>query len=145
MPNRLPSIPALKKQAKHLRSALEDSGQALSHATALEIVAKQHGFRDWNTICARTVEYPSACPFHIDDRVSGEYFGQPFGGRIRGVEALSKGKFFRTYIEFDEAVDVVTFDSFSAFRKRVMCVVDALGRSPYKRSDGVRQLRLTLP
>ena len=48
----------------------------------------------------------------------------------------------RLTLKFDEPVDVVTFDSFSAFRHRVNCVVDETGRSREKTSDGRPHMEL---
>ena len=42
----------LKEQAKRLRRKLRDTGVQLSHGQALELVAHQHGVRDWNTLHA---------------------------------------------------------------------------------------------
>jgi len=42
-----------KSMAKSLRSALAVKQVALSHAECLEIVARQLGFPDWNTLCAK--------------------------------------------------------------------------------------------
>lgn len=41
-----------KAMARALRSALEARGVPLTHSEALEIVAHQHGARDWNTFVA---------------------------------------------------------------------------------------------
>lgn len=140
----LPTIAALKDQAKRLRSALETNGQRPSHSAALELVAKQHGFKDWNALSARARINAPPPPFSVGQAVRGAYLGQAFTGRIRGVAVLSGDNQFRLTIEFDEAVDVVTFESFSAFRKRVNVVVDRAGVSPKKRSDGVPHLKLAL-
>ena len=48
----------------------------------------------------------------------------------------------RMTLNFDEPVDVVTFDSFSAFRQRVNCTVDETGRTAAKTSDGRPHLEL---
>jgi hypothetical protein len=45
-------------------------------------------------------------------------------------------------LSFDAAVDVVRFDSFSNLRRQVRGVIDALGNSVEKTSDGVAQLRV---
>lgn len=140
----LPTIDALKDQAKRLRTALENSGQRSSHSASLELVARQHGFKDWNALSARARVNAPPPPFSVGQRVRGAYLGQPFTGRIRGVAAMSGDSQFRLTVEFDEAVDVVTFESFSAFRKRVNVVVDRAGVSPKKRSDGVPHLKLAL-
>src|SRR3990170_3891468 len=41
-----------KDQAKRLRTSLADRGIAVTHSDALELVAHQHGARDWNTLAA---------------------------------------------------------------------------------------------
>ena len=51
-PTPLPALDGLKEQARRLRAALGSEGQTLSHSKALELVAAQHGFRDWNTLHA---------------------------------------------------------------------------------------------
>jgi hypothetical protein len=48
--------PDPKSMAMRLRSLLADAGRPLTHAQALEIVAAQLGFRDWNT-CAAALEH----------------------------------------------------------------------------------------
>ena len=47
-----PSIDELKAQARRLRQAMAERGDDMSHSTALELIAKQHGLRDWNTLSA---------------------------------------------------------------------------------------------
>ena len=47
-----PIIEELKSQAKRLRQAMEARGTAISHSAALELIAQQHGVRDWNTLSA---------------------------------------------------------------------------------------------
>lgn len=133
------SLDDLKAQAKRLRAALAEDGDFISHSEALELLAKQLGHRDWNTLHAAIGNRPA--PPQLGDRVSGSYLGQRFAGEIIGVEALSGGR-RRVTIEFDEAVDVVTFESFSAFRKRVSAVVNEDGRSAEKTSDGRPQMEL---
>ncbi len=144
MSTELPSIAALKEQAKRLRAVLAEGGHSVGHSATLEMVAKQHGFKDWNAISARARTNSIPLPFNLGDRVRGEYMAQPICGRIHAVEEMSAGEFFRLTVDFDEAVDVVTFDSFSAFRKRVTCIVDKNGLSPKKRSDGVPHMVLTV-
>ncbi len=41
-----------KQMAKRLRTALAAHDQSISHATALESVARQLGYKDWNTAAA---------------------------------------------------------------------------------------------
>ena len=47
------TIEEAKAQAKALRAALLAQGTAISHAQALELIARQQGARDWNTLHAR--------------------------------------------------------------------------------------------
>ncbi len=42
-----------KLMAKRLRASLADRGVEVTHSEALEIVAHEHGARDWNTLAAR--------------------------------------------------------------------------------------------
>ena len=44
--------PDAKAMAKTLRLELEARQMTLSHGACLEVVAKQHGYRDWNTMSA---------------------------------------------------------------------------------------------
>ena len=48
-----------KKMASRLRSGLSARGVAITHGAALELVAAQLGFRDWNT-CAAAAAVPVA-------------------------------------------------------------------------------------
>lgn len=43
-------IAALKAQAKNLVQAMADIGVVLSHGQALEAIAKQYGFANWDTL-----------------------------------------------------------------------------------------------
>jgi hypothetical protein len=47
------SIEQAKQMAKRLRASLESRNQAVTHSTALEMVAHQLGYKDWNTASAR--------------------------------------------------------------------------------------------
>ncbi|MES0880051.1 glyoxalase superfamily protein [Roseibium sp. SCP14] len=137
----LANIAELKIQAKRLRTALAENGQSLSHAQALELVSKQHGFRDWNTACA-SARNSSARPFAVGDRVSGTYMRQAFAGEIRGLSKVGQHDHIRVDVQFDQPVDVVTFDSFSSFRSRVSCIVDEDGIAVEKTSNGEPYLRM---
>jgi Glyoxalase superfamily protein len=46
--------PDAKSMARTLRLELEARQMTLSHGACLEVVAKQHGYRDWNTMSAAT-------------------------------------------------------------------------------------------
>ena len=133
------SIEAFKTQAKRLRSALAEDGDFISHSEALELLAKQMGFRDWNTLHA-AVRNLRPAPL-LGERVSGAYLGQEFIGEITAIEALSSER-WRVTVNFDEPVDVVTFESFSAYRQRVTAVIGKDGASAEKTSDGRPQMEL---
>ena len=75
----------------------------------------------------------------------GHYLGQPFEATILGVQAVTAqpGR-YRLTLDLRRAVDVVTFDSFSAFRKRVHCTIDETGRTIEKTSNGRPQVELAV-
>ena len=139
--SKLPSIETLKAQARALRQQLARGGETISHSHALEALARQHGFRNWNTLCATAPETRRNSGFNLGDEVGGTYLGQPFTGEVIGAQRLANG-LTRLTIAFDEPVDVVSFEGFSNFRKRVNCIVDADGVSPAKLSGGAPQMRL---
>ena len=139
----LPSLDTLKAQAKNLRRALENEGNFISHSEALELVAHQHGYRDWNTAHAAAGNRP-APPLAIGQQVRGRYLGQPVRGEIIALQRIGDGHHYRLTLDLDEAVDVVTFESFSAWRKRINATVDTKGRSEAKTSDGRPHLALAL-
>lgn len=112
----LPSLDTLKDQAKRLRAGLADEGTTIGHSRALELIAAQYGYRDWNTLHAAVGNRPPFNPYMLGSRVSGYYLGQPFTGAILGVQSLGGDpERYRLTMHFDDPVDVVTFDSFSAF------------------------------
>ncbi len=140
-----PTIEELKSQAKRLRQAMETRGTAISHSAALELVAQQHGARDWNTLSAlatRPNEEPIAA-LSVGAQVRGRYLNQAFSGKILALSAHGGG-LHKITIHFDEPVDVVTFESFSAFRQRINAQVDGNGVSPRKTSNGVPHLVLDI-
>ncbi|WP_077959678.1 glyoxalase superfamily protein [Ensifer adhaerens] len=139
----LPSLDALKDQAKRLRSRLASEGETIGHSRSLELIAAQYGYRDWNTLHAAVGNRPAFDPWMLGSRVRGHYLGQPFEGEILGVHAIATqpGR-YRLTMKFDEPVDVVTFESFSAFRQRVVATVDETGRTVEKTSNGRSQLEL---
>lgn len=127
-----------KTQAKALRSALAAQGNAINHAQALELVAQQHGARDWNTLHARLGQRNTPPELALGSRVRGTYLGQAYAGEIVGISGPPSAR--RVDIKLDEPVDTVTFDSFSNWRHRVRGTVDETGRSQRKTSDGQPQL-----
>ncbi len=140
----LPPIETLKAQAKRLRARLETETHPCSHSQALELVAHQHGYTDWNTLSAaaqRHQQQRAQRPLEVGDDVAGTYLGQQFTGRVIGVQAMMGGH-MRLTLHFDKPVDVVRFDSFSSFRQRVSCTLDADMIAPTKLSDGTPHMRI---
>lgn len=135
-----PSMEAAKAQAKALRAGLAAEGRETGHAQALELIAKSHGYKDWNTLHAAIGNAPRP-PVAVGQTVEGRYLKQPFIAEVTGLTALSDGR-WQVALTFDQAVDVVTFDSFSNFRSRVTKVVGDDGASFEKTSDGVPHLVL---
>ncbi|WP_156842087.1 glyoxalase superfamily protein [Novosphingobium aquimarinum] len=138
------TIADAKKRAAALREAALAKGQALSQGKALETVAKEEGARDWNTLRARLASVPASgdgfdgAALTIGGEVEGRYMNQPFTGRL--VDAASEGQGFRVAIHLDQAVDTVTFASFSNLRRRIRGVIGKDGRSAERTSDGVPHL-----
>jgi len=132
----LPSVNVLKVQAKKLRSELARSGHEVSHSKALELLAQQHGLRDWNTLCALAGNRLKLQP---GDRVRGRYLGQPFTANLLGLTLGADGR-RRVTLHLEDPVDVVRFDSFSSFRLRVSGQISEDGISPQRTSDGEPQL-----
>lgn len=131
----LPTLDQLKAQAKQLRKALMEKGTNVTHSQTLEMVAKQHGFRDWNTASARLSNRPGP-PVAIGQRIRGQYLKQDFTGTVVGIRQFGGPDNWRVSVHFDEPVDVVTFDSFSAYRQRINCTVDSDGTALSRTSDG---------
>lgn len=138
----MPSVEDLKAQAKRLRTQLAVLNTPVSHSQSLELLAQQMGMRDWNTLQARAAAlFNRRPPWAVGDFVRGRYLDQPCAGRILSLSAIAGGR-YRMTLHLDEAVDVVTFDSFSSFRQRINATVDSHGVSVGKRSDGVAHLVL---
>lgn len=138
----LPALQDLKDQAKRLRARLASDGTSISHSKSLELLANQYGYKDWNTLHAAIGNRPSHSPVALGAEVRGRYLGQPFKGEVIAIAALTAPDRFRVTFQFDEPVDVVTFDSFSAFRQRVTCTIDRSGRTAEKTSDGRPHMQL---
>lgn len=131
------SLTEAKSQAKALRTALESEGVVLSHAQALEMVAKQNGARDWNTLHAQLMRNQPD-PLQLNQRVKGRYLGKDFAGEIIAIAVM--GQNYEVTIRFDQPVDVVESEHFSNFRQQIRAVIDLDGISPAKTSNGVAQL-----
>ena len=140
----LPSLETLKDQARRLRAGLDANGMPIAHSKSLELLARQYGYKDWNTLHAAAGNRPPAAPVTPGERVRGSYLGQRFEAEVIGVARLAAPGRFRITLHFDQPVDVVTFDSFSAFRQRVSCTVDRTGKTAEKTSDGRPHLKLDI-
>lgn len=134
----MPTLTEVKAQAKALRSALEANGTVISHAQALELVARQHGAKNWNTLHARLSRRNALPELAYGDRVRGRFLGQAFSGVVIGMSGPASHR--EIEIRFDRPVEVVQFDSFSNLRSRVRAVVDETGQSHRRTSDGAPQM-----
>lgn len=143
MPHELPSLDDLKQQARGLRRSLAERGQDISHAASLEHLARQLGYRDWNTLHAAVGNRPKP-PFQLGQRISGTYLGQDITGEIIGLRSLADGARHHLTLRFDAAVDVVTFEGMTNFRLQVQVTVDRKGETFEKTSDGIPHLRLVI-
>lgn len=63
MTHDLPPVDDLKQQARRLRAALAARGVVVPHGHSLELVAAQHGHRDWNTVSAAAPAGPAAARY----------------------------------------------------------------------------------
>ncbi|WP_425044428.1 glyoxalase superfamily protein [Primorskyibacter sp. S87] len=132
-----PPVEELKAQANRLRQELRRDGTELSHSAALELVAHQHGARNWNTLRSQA---GNRMRLNVGDRVAGRYLGQSFAGTVRALSVIGDSDHRRVTVQFDEPVDVVRFESFSAMRQRVSGEIGWDGRSTRCTSDGAPQL-----
>jgi hypothetical protein len=140
----LPPLSTLKSQAKRLRVDLSAYGQAIGHGKSLEILAHQYGYKDWNSLHAGVGNQRPSCPVAVGQSVRGFYLSQPFDGEVIGIQSLVTPGRYRVTLSFREPVDVVTFKSFSNYRKRVSCVIDRGGKTFEKTSDRRPHLQLQL-
>lgn len=132
------TIDNAKTQAKALRVALQAQGTTISHAQALELIARQHGAKDWNTLYARLALRNAPPELALSDRVRGRYLGQPFTGQIIGLSGPANHR--QISIRFDTPIDVVRFESFSNLRHQIKATINEYGRSHRHTSDGEPQL-----
>jgi hypothetical protein len=136
-----PTVTSMKAEARLLREDRATSGAAITHAAALEEIAHRHGYRDWNTAAAARPAR-AATPFQVGDRVRGTYLSQPFTGLLVGLELVHNLQRLKVIVQFDQPVDVIKFEGWSAFRKRVTATLDFSGVSPERTSDGEPHMRL---
>ena len=137
----IPSAVTLKAEAKVLRDAAARNGAPITHGAALEQVARQPGYRDWNTAVA-ALPTGAQQGFAIGQRVAGSYLKQPFTGTVLALALMPDMQHIKVTVQFDTPVDVVTSELFSAFRQRVTATVDKRGISPAKTSDGEPHMRV---
>lgn len=142
MKGHLPTLAVAKNRAKKLRAELAAAGTAISHGQALERIADDHGFRDWNALHAAIRDLPPE-GWSVGGRVTGHYLSQPFVATVLAAERIRPG-WFRLELDLDQAVDVVRFESFSNLRKRIRVVVGPSGRSKEHTSDGKHHVQLDL-
>ena len=143
MTGHLPTIEDMKLQAKRLRASLGETGKPVTHAQALELVARQHGHRDWNTAHASAGNRPPVA-WYVGQVLTGTYLGQRFTGEVLAVQKIGEAGQHRVTLHFDEPVDVVTFDSFSAFRQRVTVTLGPDGTTMARTSNGQQHMRVDL-
>ncbi len=117
-----------KNHARRLRDALVADGISVSHTKALELVARQNGSRDWNTLAARPSTEAGA-PFAVGQKVSGTFNGTPAQGRVIGLEETIKPDLWRVTVAFNPPVNASTSAHFVAERRRVQMVIGTDGRS----------------
>ena len=141
MTHALPSPDGLKMQARRLRTAMSEAGAPLSHAAALEAVAKQHGFRDWNTARAASQAHAPTPRWQIGQQVRGRYLGHSITGRIKAARE-NAGGFWHLTLVFDQPVDVVASERFSSYRRQVSVTLNAQGVTHERTSDGTPHMAL---
>ena len=135
------TIDGLKGEAISLRQSVASKGESISHAQALERVARLHGFRDWNTLSARVERRLDISKLTIGQAVKGQYLGQAFEGKLMSARLVGRTH-MHVSIQLDHAVDVVTFSSFSSLRKRISGTINSEGVSPSKCSDKTPHLMM---
>ena len=129
-----PTIDALKTQARALRKLLGEAGNVVSHAQTLELVAKQWGAKDWNTAVALSKNAHQRRDYQVGQRVRGRYLGYPFTAQIKAAGKM--GANMRLSLALDTPIDVVRFEGFSSFRRRINCTINQAGRTIEHTSDG---------
>lgn len=83
-----------KARTRELRAGLAIAGTPVSHSQALELVAAELGYCDWNTASARLSNAPEVA-IQVADQVAGRYLKQRFTGRVLGVREIAGGRGFR--------------------------------------------------
>jgi len=138
----IPTLAGAKTMAKALRKRLATEGIDIGHAKALEQIAQDFGFRDWNGLHA-AIEHHRPNNWTVGARVTGRYLGHRFTATIRSSEHVRPG-WFHLVLDLDEAVDVVRFESFSNLRKQIRADIGPRGHSKARTSDGTPHVELDL-
>lgn len=135
------NIPNLKAQARRYRAVHEGQGKPTSHSRALELVARQNGFRDWNTAAAqgRTVPVPSR--FRAGTSINGRYLGVSFSATVLASSQLDDAT-IRVTLDLWEPIDPVTSMKFSSLRKRISGTIGVDGKSVDRISTGAPVLEI---
>jgi hypothetical protein len=137
-----PSTASLKAEAKALRADKALAGTPISHGTALEEVARAHGYRDWNTASASIPERV-ASPVQVGQRVKGTYLGNAFMGLVIGVKLLADMQHYEVTVKADQPIDVSKSKLMGPiYRHRIRATVDLNGVSMSRTSDGEPHLRI---
>lgn len=136
----LPDRITIKTHAKRLRQSLVAEGNFVSHSEALELVSKQYGFRDWNTMSA-ALETPAKRPLQVGHRVTGRYLGHAFTGTLLGLQNLAGGR-RQVALQLDKPIDVVKSRWFTSFRQRITGTLETSGETYARTSDGEPVLAL---
>lgn len=115
----------LKIQARRMRDHFAEKNIEISHAMALETLAKQYGYKDWNVLSATIKRQSSHKTWpELDDKVTGKYLGHNFTARVLKVQSSPVAHVRRYTFVFEEPIDVVASEHFSSFRKRINCFLD---------------------
>lgn len=136
------SLDALKKQAKALRQSLAQTGHEITHAQSLELLAKQHGHRDWNTLHASIGNTPAPI-IQLGQRVAGRYLGKPFAGTLIRVSDIGHGARYQLTVRFDDPVNISKFASMEINRRQVNATVNRDGTTTEHTSDGTPHMQIT--
>ncbi len=136
-----PSIQTLKSEARALREERAAAGTPIGHGQALEEVARNHGYRDWNTASATLPERVNI-PVQVGQRVKGTYLSRPFAGLVVGMQLLADMQHYEVTVKFDHPVNVSKFASMVHNRQRVRATVGLDGVSMARTSDGEPHMRI---
>lgn len=136
------TLQATKAEARQTRNERARQGETISHAQALEIIARQYGFQSWNALHASIADRPPE-NWLPGGRVSGRYLAQPFHATVLHVERRRPG-WFRLTLDLDDPVDVVTFESFSNLRKRIHGLIGPDGHTKERTSNGKPHIELDM-